>query len=73
MSAPVVGKQYKFYKGGIFTVVSIKNEKVCIQNANNLYHIDLDFWDMPALSNDMVINRFTEYNKKTKNKEEKRI
>jgi hypothetical protein len=59
---PEVNKKYKHYKGGIFKVVSIKNETVYLMKDNCMYQVGLDYFNTPVtLENNVMIQRFTEY------------
>lgn len=64
---PDVGKKYKHYKGGIYTVTDIENETVTAIKANSIYRIGIDMWNTPAAtSNGCSSVRFTE-NKRKRN------
>jgi len=64
---PEVGKKYKHYKGGIYTVANIENETVTAMKANSVYRIGLDMWNTPAaISNGCSAERFTKNKRKRK-------
>lgn len=64
---PKIGKKYKHYIGGIYTVIDIKDDKIrLIKDADNsIYNIGIDMWNTPVKAdNNFLVNRFTKYSRK---------